>query len=101
MTKKSSNSRVNRAKPPKSDEEIEAQVALDQIRYQAGGALTGEEVRERWGDDAEGGLPDPELDWSLTPKNIIMQLFALIMFIGVVYFLINMLLGSWGALLTK
>lgn len=65
----------------------EAQAQLDQLRAQAGGALSGEEVARRSGVDPDEGLNDPPpLDWRLTPRNVILQLGAIALFAAVVWF---------------
>lgn len=68
--------------------EIEAQARLDQLRHQAGGALSGGEILRRLGRSAEeADETAPPLDWRLTPRNIILQLGALALFVAVVGFM--------------
>lgn len=87
-------------KKVKSDEDRtrEAQAALDQTRHQAGGALSGHEVRKRWGMDKLESPDDPPLDWRLTPRNVILQLLAVALFIGIVWFFVALITDSLGAL---
>ena len=84
----------------KSDEDRgrEAHAALDQARHHAGGALSGREVRKRWGMEKLEDPEDPPLDWRLTPRNVILQLLAVALFIGVVWFFIALITDSLGAL---
>lgn len=87
-------------KNPASDDDRshEAQSALDQAHHHAGGALTGREVRKRWGMDALDDPKDPPLDWRLTPRNVILQLLAVALFGGVVWFFFTLISDSLGAL---
>lgn len=76
----------------------EAQARLDQMRGEAGGALSGREVRERHGLDPDEAEADPPLDWRPTPLNITLQLLAVAVFIGVFWFLIQAFFGGLGEL---
>ncbi len=80
------------------DRSRKAQAALDQTRHQAGGALSGGEVRKRWGMDKLEDPKDPPLDWRLTPRNVILQLLAVALFIGVVWFIVALVTDSLGVL---
>lgn len=72
----------------------DAQAALDQVRHQAGGALSGDDLRKRWKLDKLESPDDPPLDWRLTPKNVILQLLAVALFIGVVWFIVALVTDS-------
>jgi len=76
----------------------EAQATLDQARHQAGGALSGREVRKRWGLDKLEHPDDPPLDWRLTPRNVILQVLAVLLFLGVVGFFVVLITDSLGML---
>lgn len=81
------------------DEEREAQAALDQVRAQAGGALSGQEVAKRHGFDPDDVVGDPPpLDWRMTPRNILLQLVAVAVFIGVVWFFVTLVVDSLSLL---
>lgn len=86
------------ALPEPGADSADAQARLDQLRHEAGGVLTGREVRERWGIDDKEGLEDPPLDWRLTPRNIVLQLLAVVLFALVVWFLVSLALGGVAAL---
>ncbi|MEL6277460.1 MAG: hypothetical protein AAF661_14295 [Pseudomonadota bacterium] len=76
----------------------DAQAKLDQLRHEAGGALTGPEVRKRWGMEGDGGLEDPPLDWRLTPRNVILQVAAVVLFGAVVWFIAMLAFDGVAAL---
>lgn len=77
------------------EEEREARAALDQVRAQAGGALSGREVAERHGFDPDDVVGDPPpLDWRLTPRNIVLQLGAVAVFVAVVWFFVTLVVDS-------
>ncbi len=76
----------------------DAQARLDQLRHEAGGALTGAEARERAGLDPEEVDPDPPLDWRMTPRNVVLNLLAVAVFVAAVVFIIGLFLDGWGAL---
>ena len=87
--------------PPRDERSAEAQAALDQLRTQAGGALSGDEVEDRLRrhgahDKADPG--EPPLDWRMTPKNILMQVLAVALFIGVVWFMISLMFDGMGSI---
>ena len=77
----------------------DAQAELDRLRHEAGGALTGQELRDREGLSEDDVIPVPDLDWRLTPRNIALQLLGLAIFGAVVWFLVDLMVDSWGALL--
>ncbi len=82
---------------PKDPQAEDAQAALNQINYQAGGALSGAEIRRQRGepgDDADA----PPLDWRLTPRNVILQLLAIALFVAVCWFFVALVLDSVAAL---
>lgn len=81
---------------PASDEarSREAHAALDSARHQAGGALTGHEVRKRWKLEAMDDPKDPPLDWRPTPRNLFLQALAVALFVGIVWFLIALVTDS-------
>ncbi|MEL6317322.1 MAG: hypothetical protein AAFR16_06745 [Pseudomonadota bacterium] len=77
-------------------EEQEAQAALDRLRHQAGGVLTGPEVARRHGIDPKESVGDaPPLDWRMTPRNILLQLAAIAAFVGVMGFLVFLMVDGW------
>lgn len=76
----------------------EAQAALDQIRTQAGGALSGSELKRRFGLDDDPESDAPPLDWRLTPRNVILQLLAVALFVGVIWFLVALVSDSLSVL---
>lgn len=76
----------------------DAQAKLDQVRHEAGGAITGPEHRVREGVSAEERVEDPPLDWRLTPRNVILQALALAIFAGLVWFLYTLVSDSLGVL---
>lgn len=65
----------------------DAQAELDALRHQAGGALTGSELRSRKGMAPDDSMESPPLDWRLTPTNVILQLLVIGIFMCVVGFL--------------
>ena len=79
----------------------DAQAQLDQMRHQAGGALTGREVRKRHGLDPDQASGDPPLDWSATPLNIVLQVLAVALFIAVVWFIITSFFTGFGEVLSR
>ena len=79
------------------DVDAEARARLDQIREEAGMPRRGDELAARSGRRDESG--DPPLDWRLTPRNVILQLAAVALFIAVVWFLVALITDSWTALL--
>lgn len=90
-----------RGSGPKPHDEVaaDAQAELDRLRHEAGGALSGHELRVREGLTERDVVPDPPLDWRLTPRNIALQLLGVIVFAAVVWFLVDLMVDSWGALL--
>lgn len=92
------------AKRQNEDEKrvADAMAKLDQMRHEAGGALPGWEVRKRAGLDPHGGSEEaPPLDWRMTPKNIVLQVLAIALFIAVVWFIVTTFFGGIGALLNR
>jgi hypothetical protein len=83
------------------DEEImrEAQATLDQIRTQAGGALSGKEIKRRLGAMTDGHDDESRvsLDWRPTPKNLLLQGVAILAFIAVMGFLLMLMLDGFAA----
>lgn len=74
-----------------------AQASLDQVRHQAGGALSGDEVAERAGLAPEHRMEDPPLDWRLTPRNVLLQIVGLVLFVVAVWFIIDLAVsGVWA-----
>ena len=71
-----------------NEREKQAQADLDAVLHQSGGALSGEELRARAGDGQEA-WPTPPLDTRLTFRNIVLQLAAIVLFIGVMWFMID------------
>lgn len=76
----------------------DAQAKLDQVRHEAGGAITGAEHRMREGVTAEERVDEPPLDWRLTPRNVILQLLALAIFGAIVWFLVSLVSDSLSVL---
>ncbi len=84
------------AKPDDETRVRDAQARLDQMRHEAGGALTGDELRRRAGlEPAE----DPPLDWSMTPLNVTLQLLAVALFLAVLWFMVTSFFGGFGEVL--
>jgi len=79
----------------------DAQARLDQLRHEAGGALTGREVRKRHGLDPNETMEDPPLDWRPTPLNITLQILAVALFLGVVYFIVTSFFGGFSEVLNR
>lgn len=79
----------------------DAQARLDQLRHEAGGALTGREVRKRHGLDPSEATEDPPLDWSPTPTNITIQIIAVAIFLAVVWFMVSSFFGGFGEVLSQ
>lgn len=91
-----------RRRPDHDEATAEAQARLDQIREEGGMARRGDELAARRSgekDDHESAFSDPPLDWRLTPYNIVMQLAAVALFIGVVWYLVSLVIDSWSAFL--
>lgn len=89
----SANSRDRGAEPNDPDTEAEAKARLHQLREEAGGALSGSELTRRFGlEDADESAPP--LDWRLTPRNVILQLLAVVLFGAVVWFLGSLAVGG-------
>lgn len=87
--------------PPQDPREAarDAQARLDQLRHEAGGALTGAEARERAGLDPAEIDPDPPLDWRMTPRNILLNLLAIALFVAVAAFVVGVFWDGLGAML--
>ena len=83
------------------DTQEDAQARLDQLRHEAGGALTGREVRQRYGLDPNEANDDPPLDWSATPLNITLQILAVALFLAVVWFIITSFFGGASEVLSR
>ncbi len=79
----------------------DAQARLDQLRHEAGGALSGREVRKRHGLDPNDTSDDPPLDWSATPLNITLQILAVALFIAVMWFIITSFFGGFSEVLSR
>jgi len=79
----------------------DAQARLDQLRHEGGGALTGQEVRKRHGLDPNEASQDPPLDWSPTPLNVTLQVLAVALFLGVVWFVITSFFGGFSEVLSR
>jgi len=77
------------------------QARLDQLRHEGGGALTGREVRKRRGLNPNDANDDPPLDWSATPLNITLQVLAVALFIGVVWFIVTSFFGGFSEVLSQ
>ena len=73
-----------------------ARAKLDQLREEAGMPLRGDELSHRVG--GEEGSNEPPLDWRLTPRNVILQLAAIALFVAVVWFLITLVADSLSVL---
>lgn len=86
-------------RPTHDEQAADAQAELDRLRHEAGGALSGMELQRRQGLSRREVLDDPELDWRLTPRNIALQVLGVAIFIAVVWFLISLMVDSWGTLL--
>jgi len=85
----------------KDTEQQDAQARLDQLRHEAGGALTGREVRQRHGLDPRETNDDPPLDWSPTPANITLQILAVALFLVVIWFIVSSFFGGFGEVLSR
>ncbi len=90
-----------RRSDPRQDEARDAQALLDQLRHEAGGALTGAEARARAGLDPEEVDPDPPLDWRMTPRNILLNLLAIAVFVAAAAFLLLLVFDGWSAILGR
>lgn len=93
--------RMTEPKKPQDPHEAarDAQARLDQLRHEAGGALDGAEARERAGLDPAQANPDPPLDWRMTPRNILLNLLAIGVFLAVAAFVVQTFLGGFDALI--
>ena len=89
------------AGPDEQERIRDAHATLDRARHEAGGALTGGEVRQRAGMDPREASDDPPLDWRMTPRNVALQLLALAVFVGVVWFLVTAVTGGVGELFSR
>ncbi len=89
------------AKPDDKQRTREAQARLDQMRQEAGGALTGEELRTRAGINAPDAPEDPPLDWRMTPKNVAIQAVVVAIFLAVLWFLLTAFFGGFGEVLNR
>jgi len=86
------------ARPDDETRIRDAQARLDQMRHEAGGALTGDELRRRAGLEPE---EDPPLDWRMTPLNVTLQLLAVALFLAVVWFLVTSFFGGFSEVLNR
>ncbi|MEL6980402.1 MAG: hypothetical protein AAGM38_17235 [Pseudomonadota bacterium] len=75
----------------------DARARLDQMREEAGMPLRGDEIAQRAGGETPIG-EDPPLDWRLTPRNVALQIGAVALFAGVVWFLAMLVYDSVAAL---
>lgn len=86
------------ARPDDETRVRDAQARLDQMRHEAGGALTGAEARQRAGLNPDEAQEDPPLDWRMTPANVTLQILAVALFLFVLWFLVTTFAGGVGAL---
>ncbi len=87
---------------PKDKERVaDAMAKLDQMRHEAGGALTGREARQRAGLDPNEANEDPPLDWRMTPRNVVIQALVIALFLVVLWFLLNAFFGGFGEVLNR
>jgi len=89
------------ARPDDDTRVRDAQARLDQMRHEAGGALTGTEARERAGLNPDEAQEDPPLDWRMTPANVTLQILAVALFLFVVWFLVTTFAGGVSALFSR
>jgi len=89
------------ARPDDDTRVRDAQARLDQMRHEAGGALTGAEARKRAGLNPNEAQEDPPLDWRMTPANVTLQILAVALFLFVVWFLVTTFAGGVGALFDR
>ena len=89
------------ARPDDDTRVRDAQARLDQMRHEAGGALTGAEARQRAGLDPNEASDDPPLDWRMTPLNVTLQLLAVALFLSVLWFVVTTFTGGIGELLNR
>ncbi|MEM9724095.1 MAG: hypothetical protein AAF909_01370 [Pseudomonadota bacterium] len=92
------------------DEDVaRARAKLDQLREEAGMPLRGDELAARraapdsgarTGAEDDDPRADPPLDWRMTPRNVVLQLAAIALFIGVAWFLISLAGDGIRALLS-
>lgn len=83
---------------PRDERAEEAQAALDQLRTQAGGALSGPELKRRFGITGEADPDAPPLDWRLTPRNVALQILAVLLFMAVVWFMVALITDNLAVL---
>ncbi len=87
---------------PKDKKRVaDAMAKLDQMRHEAGGALTGREARQRAGLDPNEANEDPPLDWRMTPRNVVIQALVIALFLVVLWFLLNAFFGGFGEVLNR
>jgi len=89
------------ARPDDETRVRDAQARLDQMRHEAGGALTGAEARERAGLNPDDAQEDPPLDWRMTPANVTLQILAVALFLFVLWFLVTTFAGGVSALFNR
>lgn len=89
------------ARPDDDTRVRDAQAVLDQMRHEAGGALTGAEARQRAGLDPDEAEGDPPLDWRMTPLNVTLQLLAVAFFLFVLWFMVTTFAGGVEALFSQ
>lgn len=70
----------------------DARARLEQMRQEGGGMIGGFLARVRVKAEEEEGAPP--LDWRMTPRNIILQLLAILLFLGVAWFLIDLFING-------
>lgn len=82
------------------EERREAQARLDQLREEAGMPRRGDELAQR-GAAQTGEADDPPLDWRLTPRNVILQVIAVALFLGAVWLLYSIVADAVGLLFSR
>ena len=76
----------------------EARARLDQMRGQAGGALSGREIAKRY-KLLEGDEGAPPLDWRLTPRNVLLQILAVVAFCAALWLMGSLMFTGFAILL--
>lgn len=89
------------ARPDDETRVRDAKARLDQMRHEAGGALTGAEARDRAGLNPNEAQDDPPLDWRMTPLNVTLQLLAVALFLAVLWFIITSFTGGMGEVFSR
>ena len=75
----------------RDERSAEAQAALDQMRVQAGGALSGRELGDRLGRRDHTDDHAPPLDWRLTPRNVALQVLAVALFLAAGWLMLSLM----------